>query len=64
MCKEIIVEHFASECCKPNQIYLWQVLAMRFLVIEQNKERVRTQYEKVYTVISGRLPAGNLLILH
>lgn len=22
MCKEIIVEHFASECCKPKQIYL------------------------------------------
>lgn len=55
MCKEIIVEHFASECCKPNQIYLWQVLAMRFLVIEQNKERVRTQYEKVYSTCTNDL---------
>lgn len=51
MCKEIIVEHFASECCKPKQIYLWQVLVMRFLVIKQHKERVRTQYKNVHIVL-------------
>lgn len=28
---------------------------MRFLVIEQNKERVRTQYEKVYSTCTNDL---------
>ena len=51
MCREIIVEYFVSECCKPKQIYLWQVLVMRFLVIKQHKERVRTQYKNVHIVL-------------
>ena len=55
MCKEIIVEHFASECCKPKQIYLWQVLAMRFLLIEQHKERIRTQYKNMYSTCTNDL---------